>query len=94
MSRLCARHGVTRAGYYAWRSRRESAHRGTDRVLAEEIGVIFDGSGTYESAGAACAGGAWILGELETRGALDAHGWAAAACGADLPVQSRAAPLQ
>ena len=50
MSRLCTLYGVTRAGYYAWRSRGESAHREQDRVLTEEIQAIFAASGrTYGS---------------------------------------------
>ena len=50
MSRMCALYGVTRAGYYAWRSRGESAHQGEDRRLLKEIGAIFAASGgTYGS---------------------------------------------
>ena len=47
---MCALYGVTRAGYYAWRSRGESAHQVEDRRLLREIGAIFAGSGgTYGS---------------------------------------------
>jgi hypothetical protein len=47
---MCALYGVTRAGFYAWSSREESAHQGQDRRLLEEIGVIFaESGGTYGS---------------------------------------------
>ena len=50
MSRLCALYGVTRAGYYAWRARAESAHSEQDRELAQAIRRIFEASGgTYGS---------------------------------------------
>lgn len=50
MSRLCALYGVTRAGYYAWRARPESAHTERDRVLVKAIRRIFEASeGTYGS---------------------------------------------
>ena len=50
MERLCRLYRVTRAGYYAWRQRPESARRGQDRVLLETMERIFDGSGgTYGS---------------------------------------------
>ncbi len=50
MSRMCALYGVTRAGFYAWHLRKESAHQEQDRRLLEEIGVIFAASGgTYGS---------------------------------------------
>jgi putative transposase len=42
VSRLCALLGVTRAGYYAWRSRGESAHLEQDRTLSEQIRGIFE----------------------------------------------------
>lgn len=47
---MCALYGVTRAGYYAWRGREESARSEQDRVLAEEIrGIFEDSGGTYGS---------------------------------------------
>ena len=50
MERLCGLYGVTRAGYYAWRQRPESARREQDRVLLEAMETIFHGSGgTYGS---------------------------------------------
>ncbi len=50
MSRLCALYGVTRAGYYAWRARAESAHSEQDRVLVKAIRRVFEESaGTYGS---------------------------------------------
>jgi hypothetical protein len=50
VSRLCALYGVTRAGYYAWRARAESAHAERDRVLVKAIRRIFEASeGTYGS---------------------------------------------
>ena len=41
MTRLCALYGVTRAGYYAWRRRGESAHAEQDRQLTQRISVLF-----------------------------------------------------
>jgi transposase InsO family protein len=41
VTRLCALYGVTRAGYYAWRRRGESAHTGQDRRLTHCIRVLF-----------------------------------------------------
>jgi len=42
--------GVTRSGYYAWRVRKQSAHRQQDRVLLEAIETAFkDSGGTYGS---------------------------------------------
>jgi transposase InsO family protein len=42
--------GVSRAGYYAWRGRKESARRQRDRVLLQEIRTVFEESGgTYGS---------------------------------------------
>jgi putative transposase len=41
VSRLCALYGVTRAGYYAWRRRPESAHTEQDRRLTERIAQLF-----------------------------------------------------
>jgi len=38
---LCRRLGVTRAGFYAWRRRGESAHAKQDRALAQEIDRLF-----------------------------------------------------
>ena len=50
MTRLCALYGVTRAGYYAWQARGESARRTQDRALLEEIRELFEASGgTYGS---------------------------------------------
>ena len=50
MRRLCALYGVTRAGYYAWRSRAESARREQDRGLLSKIRGVFERSrGTYGS---------------------------------------------
>jgi transposase InsO family protein len=41
VTRLCARYGVSRAGYYAWRRRVPSAHAEQDRALLERIHQIF-----------------------------------------------------
>lgn len=50
MKALCARYGVTRAGYYAWRRRRVSAHDRHDERLSVRVGAIFGASdGTYGS---------------------------------------------
>lgn len=50
MTRLCRVFSVTRAGFYAWRERPASARARRDRVLLEEIRVIFERSGgTYGS---------------------------------------------
>lgn len=50
MNRLCALYGVTRAGYYAWRGRGESARAAQDRILSAQIGAIFAASrGIYGS---------------------------------------------
>ena len=50
MSRLCALYGVTRAGFYAWRARAESAHAERDRELIQAIEKIFqESAGTYGS---------------------------------------------
>jgi putative transposase len=50
VSRLCALYGVTRAGYYAWRARAESARSKQDRVLVTVIRRIFEANGgTYGS---------------------------------------------
>jgi putative transposase len=38
---LCRRLDVTRAGFYAWRRRGESAHAAQDRTLAHEITRLF-----------------------------------------------------
>src|SRR5262249_52341104 len=38
---LCRRYHVTRAGYYAWRHRDESAHTLQDRRLSAEIHRLF-----------------------------------------------------
>ena len=48
--RACALYGVTRAGYYAWRHRGESARRRQDQGLLVQIHALFDRSrGTYGS---------------------------------------------
>ena len=50
MTRLCRLFGVARPGYYAWRQRPVSARQRQDRVLLEEMRVIFERSGgTYGS---------------------------------------------
>jgi transposase InsO family protein len=50
VSRLCALFGVTRAGYYAWAARAESAHSERDRFVVRAIPKIFEASdGTYGS---------------------------------------------
>ena len=50
MTRLCRLFGVTRPGYYAWRQRPVSAHARQDRVILDEMRVIFEASGgTYGS---------------------------------------------
>ena len=50
MRRLCALYRVTRAGYYAWRAREESAHAKQDRTLTDQIRQAFEESrGTYGS---------------------------------------------
>lgn len=41
MSRLCRLCGVSRAGYYAWRERRPSAHAEQDRTLLRKIQALF-----------------------------------------------------
>lgn len=47
---MCRVYEVTRAGYYAWRRRGESARRGEDRRLLEKIkGVYRAGRGYYGS---------------------------------------------
>jgi putative transposase len=47
---MCRLYGVTRAGYYAWRRRGDSAHRRRDRSLLDPIRAIFAQSrGTYGS---------------------------------------------
>jgi putative transposase len=50
VTRLCRLFGVTRPGYYAWRQRPVSPRQRQDRVILEEIRVIFEHSGgTYGS---------------------------------------------
>lgn len=50
MQRLCARYGVSRAGYYAWVHRAPAAHAEQDRWLVEKILVVHAASeGTYGS---------------------------------------------
>jgi putative transposase len=47
---LCARHGVTRAGYYSFRRRQPSAHARQDERLLKLIRAVFEASeGTYGS---------------------------------------------
>jgi len=47
---LCARHGVTRAGYYSFRRREPSAHARKDERLLKRIRAVFEASeGTYGS---------------------------------------------
>jgi putative transposase len=41
ITRCCRLFGVTRAGYYAWRGRRMSAHAQQDRLLTTQIARIF-----------------------------------------------------
>lgn len=41
MTRLCRRYSVTRAGYYAWRRRPNSAHAERDRQLSTVIHRLF-----------------------------------------------------
>jgi putative transposase len=48
VSRLCARYGVSRAGYYAWRKRGESARSHQDREIEKLLVELFKASGgTY-----------------------------------------------
>ena len=50
VTRLCRLFAVTRAGFYAWRRRPTSAHARQDRVLLDEMRVIFEASNrTYGS---------------------------------------------
>jgi len=50
VTRLSRLFAVTRAGFYAWRERPASARARQDRVVLEEIRVIFERSGgTYGS---------------------------------------------
>ena len=50
MKALCERHGVTRAGFYAWVARRPSRHARVDERLAVRIRKVFEASdGTYGS---------------------------------------------
>jgi putative transposase len=47
---LCARHGVTRAGYYSFRRREPSARARRDERLLKRIRAVFEASaGTYGS---------------------------------------------
>jgi len=41
ITRCCRLFGVTRAGYYAWRGRRVSAHAQQDRLLTTQIERVF-----------------------------------------------------
>lgn len=50
MKALCERHGVTRAGFYAWVARRPSRHARVDERLSVRIRKVFEASdGTYGS---------------------------------------------
>jgi transposase InsO family protein len=50
VTRLCHLYGVTRAGYYAWTRRPESAHSEQDRKLTEHITKLIHGHhGRYGS---------------------------------------------
>ena len=50
MKTLCARHGVTRAGYYSFRRREPSRHTRKDERLLKRIHAVFEASeGTYGS---------------------------------------------
>jgi putative transposase len=50
MKALCARYGVSRAGYYAWRRRESSRHDREDARLSVRVRAIFQASaGTYGS---------------------------------------------
>ena len=45
---MCAALGLSASGYYAWRSRPESARAAANRVLLDDISRIYaDSSGTY-----------------------------------------------
>lgn len=44
VARLCRQFGVTRAGFYAWQRRPTRAHARQDRVLLDEMRVIFERS--------------------------------------------------
>jgi putative transposase len=47
---LCARHGVTRAGYYSFRRREPNRHTRKDERLLKRIHAVFEASeGTYGS---------------------------------------------
>src|SRR5687767_15485886 len=47
---MCRLYGVTRAGYYAWRSRGRSERERQDEALAAEIRTVHaDSRGTYGS---------------------------------------------
>ncbi len=41
LRRLCALYGLSRAGYYAWRHRPQSAHAEQDRKLSQRIVALF-----------------------------------------------------
>jgi putative transposase len=50
VTRLCRLFAVTRAGFYAWRTRPASRRQSEDRVLLEDVRAIFEYSGgTYGS---------------------------------------------
>lgn len=44
MKALCQRHGVTRAGYYAWCRRKPSVHAKLDESLLARIRAVFEAS--------------------------------------------------
>ena len=63
MSALCARYGVSRAGYYAWRGHKPGVRHEQDRRLLNRIQAVYASSdGTY--------GSPRICGVLKTAGIL------------------------
>ncbi|MEO8586687.1 MAG: IS3 family transposase [Acidobacteriota bacterium] len=44
MKTLCQRHGVSRAGFYAWRRRKPSAHSIKDERILKRIRAVFEAS--------------------------------------------------
>ena len=94
MRRLCALLGITRSGYYAWRSRAESARRQQDRSLLKDIREVFEKSrGTYGSPRVhrkLLALG--MGGQSASRRAVNAYGRATRPRGPDLPLEGRSTP--